>query len=351
MPNLPFDTFFKALRKGDIPRAIYLHGPEDVLKGEAIAEILERTVEPSLRDFNVDQRSAAELDPEQAETLCNTLPMMADRRVVIIREVEAWAKRAKAKAAVLRFLDQPAPETILVLIHGASEAAPDPELAARTTVVAAESLPPERARKWLMLHAGKLGVQLDDQAADHMVKVTDGSLGALRTELEKLAGLSSSEPLDLSRVAEVMGVRHGETAADWRDAALRGETRTALQILEPVLSQPGVSGVSLVQMLGLGLIGIGLARSYYDRGARGSSLVQAIRSSLFRTRPPARLSYDAAAAEWSRLTASWPRPRIEAALRAALRADERLKNTALSDERAVLVDLLLELELKWPAAA
>jgi len=351
MPNLTFDTFFKALRKGDIPGAIYLHGPEDLLKAEAITEILDRTIEPSLRDFNVDQRSAAELDPEQAETLCNTLPMMADRRVVIIREVEAWAKRARAKAAVLRFLERPAPETILVLVQGSGETAPDPELAVRTTVVAAESLPPERARKWLMMHAARLGVELDDQAADHMVKVTDASLGDLRTELEKLAGLSSSGPLTLSRVAELMGVRYGETAADWRDAALRGDTRTAVGILEPVLSQPGVSGVSLVQMLGLGLVGIGLARAQYDRGVRTGALVQAVRNSLFRTRPPARLSYDAAAAEWSRLAPSWPVPRIEAALRAALVADERLKNTAVSDERAVLVDLLMELKLTWPAAA
>ena len=71
MPKLTFDAFFKALRKGEVPNALYLHGAEDVLKEEAVAEILSRTLEPSLKDFNFDQRSAADLDPEQAETLCH----------------------------------------------------------------------------------------------------------------------------------------------------------------------------------------------------------------------------------------------------------------------------------------
>src|SRR5262245_59738124 len=115
MPSTAFDSFFKALRKGEVPGVIYLHGTEDVLKEEAIAEILDRAVASTLRDFNVDQVSAADLAPERAETLCNTLPMMAERRVVVIRDVEAWAKRAKGRAAILRFLERPAPETILIL--------------------------------------------------------------------------------------------------------------------------------------------------------------------------------------------------------------------------------------------
>jgi len=117
MPTISFDAFFRALRKEEIPGAIYLYGPEDVLKEEVISELLDRVLDPALRDFNLDVRSAATLDPEQAETLCHTLPMMANRRVVIIRDVESWGQRARAKATVLRFLDRPAPETVLVLVQ------------------------------------------------------------------------------------------------------------------------------------------------------------------------------------------------------------------------------------------
>ena len=350
MPSLAFDSFFKAIRKGEIPNAVYFHGAEDVLKDEAIAEIVARALDPSLKDFNLDQRSAADLDAEAAETLCNTLPMMSDRRIVVIRDVEAWNKRARAKVAVLRYLERPAAETILLLVQGAVELETDSELAARTTVVETDPLPPDRARKWLLLQAERRGLVLEEDAALHMVRVTDARLGALRSELDKLAGLGGGAPLTIDRVSDFLGVRHGETQFDWRDAVLRGEAGRAAAMLPHLLAQSGVSGVSLVALLGTNVVGLGLARTHYDNGSRGPQLFQAIKGSLFRARP-FRVSYDTAAAEWSRLASAWSRTRVEGCLKALRNADIRLKSTTVSDEQAILFDLVMELTVPWQAAA
>lgn len=351
MPTMTFDAFYKALLKGEIPNAIYLHGAEEVLKEEAVSAIIARTLEPSLKDFNFDQRSAANLDPEAAETLCQSLPMMAERRVAIIRDVEAWNKRAKAKATVLKYLEHPASETILILVQGSGETDVDADLASRTVAVAAEPLPEDRAKRWLLLHAERSGVVIEDRAAQHMVRATGGSLSALRSELEKLSGLGGEGPLTLERVSEFLGVRHGETAADWRDVVLSGDGGRAVGILPHLLAQPGVSGVSLVTLLGTSVVGLGLARSLYDRGTRGGALAGAIKQTLFRARPSTRMSYDEAASEWSRLAPSWPPRRVELALIALRRADERCKSTTVSDEQAILFDLVMELTLPWQAAA
>ena len=351
MPKLTFDSFFKALRKGEIPNAVYLHGAEDVLKEEAVAEIISRSLEPSLKDFNFDQRSAADLDPEQAETLCQSLPMMAERRVAIIRDVEAWNKRPKAKATVLKYLEHPAAETILILVQGSGELEIDGDLASRTVAVAAEPLPEDRAGRWLLLHAERHGVVIEEQAAQHMVRATGGSLAALRSELEKLIGLDGKEPLTLERVSEFLGIRHGETPADWGDVVLNGDVGRAVSILPHLLAQPGVSGVSLVTLLGTSIVGIGLARSLYDRGTRGGALAAAIKQTLFRARPATKMSYDQAATGWSRLAPSWSPLRIEAALAALRLADERCKSTTVSDEQAIVFDLVMELTLPWQAAA
>ena len=350
MTTLTFDTLFKGLRKGEIPSVIYLHGGEDVLKDEAIAEVLARALDPSLRDFNLDQRSAGSLTPEDAETICNTLPMMADRRVVIIRDVESWNKRAKAKTTVLKYLERPAPETILILVQGAADGEADSDLAAKSTSVAATPLPPERAKRWLLLQAGRLGVELEDRAAEHMVRVADGSLVTLRSELDKLAGLADNRALTVERVSEFLGIRHGETQYDWRDAVLEGHTATAVTMLPGILAQSGVTGVGLVSLLGTSIVGVALARSLSDRGASGRALAPAVKSSLFKARP-ARVSYDAAAVQWSRLAPAWTRAQLETALRALLKADERLKSTSVADEGAVLFDLVMELSAPWQPAA
>ena len=91
------------------PPAYYFHGPEDLLKDEAVRAILDRALDPSLRDFNLDQRWAGQLDPDDLFALCTTLPMMADRRVVVLREIEALKRKPKVRGALLNYLARPAP--------------------------------------------------------------------------------------------------------------------------------------------------------------------------------------------------------------------------------------------------
>ena len=88
MPSQSLDAFLRSLAKGDAAAVYYFHGPEDLLKDEALRALVDRVLDPSLRDFNLDQRSAGQLDADDLFALCTTLPMMADRRVVVLREVE-----------------------------------------------------------------------------------------------------------------------------------------------------------------------------------------------------------------------------------------------------------------------
>jgi DNA polymerase-3 subunit delta len=319
-----------------------------VLKDEAVRAVLDHVVDPSLRDFNYDQRGASQLDPEAVETLCNTLPMMAERRLVVIREIEAWQKRARAKAAILHYLEKPAVETVLVLVQGASRkederSDADPDLLRLTSAVQLERLGSRLAEKWVQKRAEERGVRLAPEAITHLVKAVDANLGAARSELDKLAGLESKTPITLEQLAASLGIRHGETAADWCDAVLEDQTGLAASILPSLLSQAGVSGVALLTQLGTQLIGLGLARTLYDRGLRAGNLERAIRDALLRIRPPARLDYRSSAERWSRLVEAWPPRRIDAAIASARRADLRFKSTTLADERGVLIDFLMQL--------
>ncbi len=351
-----FDDLFRAVRKGEIPQAIYLYGAENALKEELLREIVDRVVEPGTRDFNYDIRSARTLEPEHVEALCTTLPMMAAHRLVVIRDVEEWGKRARGKAAVLRYLERPVPETVLVLVQGAPDpardrdAGADPELARAAAAVEAERLPLSRAEKWVARAAAELGVTLEPAALEHLVRTVEGDLSAARSELEKVAAASQGGTLDVALIASLLGVRRGETQYDWVRAVLEGDTATAARVLPHVLDQPGVSGVGLVTLLGTELIGLGIARDRYDRGARDGRLAGEIFQALLRARPP-RLDYRGSAEVWSRLAERWPPARIRAAVRAALAADQRLKFTALSDARGILTDLVMQLSPAIGAAA
>src|SRR5678816_4217500 len=170
MADLSFDALHRALKSGDVANVYYLVGPEDVLKDEAVRLILDRALDPSLRDFNFDQRTATSLDAEALESLLDTLPMLAERRVVLLRDVDGWQKKARTRTALLKWLARPGRETVLIMVQGAGEPDADKDFAPRAVTVRCDALPPERAAKWAQHEASQAGVTLTPEAAAHLVK-------------------------------------------------------------------------------------------------------------------------------------------------------------------------------------
>lgn len=351
MPVQTFDAFYRSVARGEPARAYYFHGPEDLLKDEALKAVLDRALDPSLRDFNLDQRSAGQLDADSLFALCTTLPMMAERRVVVLREVEALKRKPKVRAALLDYLARPAPDTVLVLIQGSNEASEDKDLARAAVTVPCDPLPEDRVLKWLDRRAKTLGLALSEKAARHLVHAVGGELATLAAELAKLTALPAGEDLTPERVGEVVGVRHGETVFDWRDAVLENRTGPAVHLLGPLLDQTGNSGVKLVTMLGTTLIGVGVARAYCDRGLRGKALDDAMFNVIRRTRVYGLMSWGEEKGRWLRWAPAWPGERVAEALRAILAADRALKGTTISDERGILTDMVLRMAISRRAAA
>ncbi len=344
------DALFRSLNKGDLAPVYYLYGPEDVLKDEAVRTIVDKVLDPSLRDFNFDQRSAAQLDAEDVHALCNTLPMLAERRVVLLRDVEGWKRKTKGRAEFLRYLERPSAETVVIMVQGSGEENEDRELAAGSCTVRFDPLPPERLHKWLLRQADKLGMTLEPDAAEHLMRSVGSDLGAIASELSKLASLPAGEPLTAARVGDLVGVRHGETLWDWREAVLDGQTGRAATLLPTVLAQAGVSGVKLVTTIGTALVGLGIARAHYDQGMRGRSLEAAVLKTLLSVRPFGLLGYKEEAGRWSRWAPAWPNRRIHEGLCAARDTDVALKDTTISNERGLLTDFVLRVGI-LPAEA
>lgn len=351
MPAHSFDALLRSLQKGVLAPAYYLHGPEEVLKDEAVRLILDQALDPGLRDFNFDQRSAGQLDPEAVTVLCTTLPMMTERRVVLLRDLEGLKRRPKTRAAVLHYLEHAAAETVLIMVQSSSEEAVDKELVGRAYSVSCDPLPQERALKWLARRAGELGVRLEDAAARHLLQATGNDLGMVAAELQKLAALPPGDPLTTADVAGLVGVRHGETIYDWRDAVLEGHGARAVSLLTPLLDQTGVTGVKLLTLLGTTLVGVGIARTHFDRRTRGRALEDQMFKTLLRLRIWGLPEYKKESAKWAEWATTWSGDRVAAALKAARDADQALKSTTVTGERGILAGLVLALTVPRAEAA
>ena len=323
MGALTFDALLRSLKQGAPDPVYYLHGDEDVLKDEAIRALVDRTVAPAARDFNVDQRNAADLDPEAFHALVNTPPMLVAARAVVIRGLEQLRKTAKLRQELARYLASPNPTTLLILVQGAGEP-PDTELASRATTVAIEPLPPARVERWLAHQASRLGVTLAPDAAELLLAAVGNELATLARELEKIAAVAGSRPATRDEVA----------ALERRGAA-------AARLVEPVLEQAGMSGVRIVTALATALLGTALARAELDGGAPRARLEAVILSHLRAARPYGLGRWEQTAERWARWAGSWSTVALSRALRLALAADRALKSSTVTDERGILEQLVL----------
>jgi DNA polymerase III subunit delta len=343
MGALTFDALLRSLKQGAPDPVYYLHGDEDVLKDEAVRALVDRTVDPAARDFNVDQRSAPELDAEAFNALVNTPPMLAASRAVVVRGLEQLKKTAKLRQELLRYLESPNPTTVLVLVQGAGEA-PDAELVRRTTAVAVEPLPPARVERWMAHRARQLALTLAPEAGALLLDTVGGDLAALARELEKLAALAGggSRPATREDVAALVGVRRGETLQDLVDATLERRAARAAQLVTPILEQAGMSGVRVLSVLGTHLVGTALARAELDQGTPGGARLEAVLLSHLRAARPYGLgSWEGTAARWARWAEQWSARELERGLRLALDADRALKSSTLTDEAGTITQLVL----------
>lgn len=342
MPRLSPDQLRRALAKAAPAPAYYLHGSEAILKDEALALILDRTLDPGLRDFNLDVVSAQQIEPDQLEAACATLPMMAERRVVVLRDVEAWKRKSKGKQPAVKYLERPAPETVLVIVQG-NDDDPDEELARHCATVHCAALVGDALDGWLDLQLQAAGIALSPDAREHLLRATGGDLGLLRAEAAKLSGLEVSGPIDIETVGDLVGVRFGETLDDWRDAILRDDTAAALTVLPHLLDVSGNSGVKLATFLGSSLLVLRWARATAGaRKIRDRPLAEAAKRLCFERRPAVG-SYEPFTRLVAEVVGRWSLPRLERAVASTLAADASLKNTTISDESGVLTDLILTL--------
>jgi len=341
MGALSYDALLRSLKPGATPDPVYyFHGDEDVLKDEAVRALVELVVDPSARDFNLDRRSAADLDPGAFHSLVNTPPMLAPRRVVVLRGLEDLKKTSKARQEVLRYLAAPSPTTLLVLVQGAGTP-PDPELARGATTVAVEPLPPARVLKWMAHQARQLRLRLEPDAAELLAAAVGNDLGALAQELGKLSALAIGRSATRDDVAALVGVRQGETLQDFVDAALERRAAAAARFVEPVLEQAGMTGVRMVTALGTAVLGTALARAELDRGTTSPRLESVVLSAVRAARPWGVGNWQDTASRWARWATLWSAAELRGALRLALTADRALKSSTVTDERGILMQLVL----------
>ncbi len=344
MPAIDQRALQEAIQQRTFAPVYYLHGENDYSKDAAVRQLVDAAVDPATRDFNLEIRRGGDLDGEAVETLLNTLPMMAERRVVVLRDVGALRK--EARQLLDRYLAHPALDTVAVLVALAGSKV-EKTLADRAASVEFRPLTGSAVKKWITRHARTaLGVDITDEGASLLQGAVGDDLPQLAGELDKLASYTNGRPIDDAAVSDVVGVRRGETMGDLLDLIARREAGPALALVPHVLSQPKMGGVPVVMALSVQQLAIAWGVERRREGVPAARMFTEYMELLKSTGAFPMRPWGDACKAWANAVDQWTPELCDRALGALLDADAALKGVdggRISNDEQILSSLVLVL--------
>lgn len=103
------------VRAGTFRPVYLLHGEESFFIDRIADEIEQLALADHERDFNQTILYGRDANPEVVKDTCLRFPMMAERQLVIVRELQSW--RIDEIEKLEAYLSKPTPTTVLVLCH------------------------------------------------------------------------------------------------------------------------------------------------------------------------------------------------------------------------------------------
>ena len=229
----------KRIAAGDLAPVYLVLGDDDLEKAE-IADAFEQAVDEGLRAFNVERLDGAEVTLRRVVDAAATLPMMAARRIVIVRRAErclAPKRESRSSAADLaafeEYLADPYPHAVLVLVAAGLDKRrrTTARLLAAATRVTGDSLASVAdAERWVRRRVSAAGRSIEPAAARLVAARSGPDLPRLRGEVERLLLFVGDAPTvgaDDARMVAGPAAAHDDWAA--ARAIERGQTAAALR--------------------------------------------------------------------------------------------------------------------------
>ncbi len=316
----------------------FLYGEDEHRKGEAVQALVKAHLDPGTRDFNLDVVQASDVGVEDLARVLATPPMMAERRVVVVRGTEAFAGAARSRDLILALVENPPSDLTLILsarIPERSKAKFYQTLIKRARSVEFAMISPDDVPGWLMEEAtARFGATMEPDAARALGQAIGADLGILSRELEKLTAVAGDEDrITLEHVRAAGIILPKQDRWKWFDLVGSRRFREAVPGVRVLLNQ-GESGVGLTTGLSTHLLRIGLA---VESGPRA----------LEEVLPPHQRWLSR---QIGQQAAGWNADTIRSAVLGLLRVDRLLKASSLSDEHH-LEEWLLTLMSREDVAA
>ena len=248
-------AFFDELKAGTV-RSVYLfYGPEDYIRSSALAALQKKALAPGLESMNCTVLSAP--TARQVIESCETLPMMSDYRLIVVRDCALLAAgkakdEAQESAGLLDYLPR-VPQTTCLLFDAGTAIDKRKKLSQALLklpgAVSFDALDDASLLKWMNQQLRTLGKRMDRAACEALSFQSGRDLTLLSGELAKLAAYCGEREEITPADVEAIATRSAEsTVFAMADSLALGRASEAMRLLDDLLAA-GESRIGILTMV------------------------------------------------------------------------------------------------------
>jgi DNA polymerase-3 subunit delta len=257
------------------------YGECDFLMEKALERLCQSLLAQGTESFNLHTFYGGKLGgPETTDTgriieAAQSLPFMAERRVIVVRRVETYP--ASALATLIPYLQDPCPTTCLLFVCAKPDFRNKFFVYIRDAGKAIQfKNPSERDMvPWLMQTAKTLGLKITHRGCAYLHEMVGSRLRELYNELEKLHVRYGTDQVDVEQVRELGVSSRTYTIFDLVEQISKKRAAGSLKVLSRFLEEEGRDGwMRILGMLARELRLLWQAKSIMEAGGRTPDVAQ-----------------------------------------------------------------------------
>lgn len=246
MPLLKESELKQQIKSGEFLPVYLFCGEETFLCQHYAEEIAKKSVPEESTDFNLFRFNGREDSLDSILEACEAFPLMADRKCVLVCDLDPEALHAEDTKKLKAYLENPPPYTTLIFWYDAVRIGSKKTAKQKNIfeLVKKHGGSAEFARKnasslirLLGSAANARGKALPPAAASHLLELAGDNLQLLQTEIEKLCAYSRGKEITVSDVDAVASRTLDANVFDITKSILRKEPSRSFSLLDELFLQ------------------------------------------------------------------------------------------------------------------
>jgi DNA polymerase-3 subunit delta len=274
MATLDIQNAMRAIAQKKFEPLYLLIGEERYFSDRCLSQLRHYVVGDELREFNEDVFYGSEFDTEKLIDALQTLPVMAERRLVILKEAHQLSEKDWAQLDEIKQLSKDT--TVFVIQGNALDRRKKSIKKWLDWGALIECQTPQEAGRapWIRSIAQEKGLELDNEALAYLVQMGGNSLEELDRDLDKVF-LFFGEPrrITIGDVAQVLQRTREESIFALAEAVGKKDRTQALFLFHRLQSQ-GENEIALVALMARHLRILLKIKTAQAAGIKGQTLAQ-----------------------------------------------------------------------------